>query len=53
MLNNFLELSVLNIISTKVQLNELIEDIQRELDRDDMSSVSYTRLLLKVELFYQ
>lgn len=51
MLNNFLELSVLNILTTKIRINELIEDIQRELDSDDISSASYNRLLLKVDFF--
>ena len=53
MLHKFLELSVLNIIKFKVQLGEIIEDIQATLDDSEMNDSSYNRMIVKLEFLRQ
>ena len=43
-----MELSVLNIIKFKVQLGEIIEDIQATLDDSEMNDSSYNRMIVKL-----
>jgi len=53
LLHNFMELSVLNIIKFKVQLGEIIEDIQKTMDDLEPSEPPYERMLVKLEFLKQ
>tara|TARA_B110000858_G_scaffold197337_1_gene258652 strand:- start:1274 stop:3445 length:2172 start_codon:yes stop_codon:yes gene_type:complete len=53
MLHEFMELSVLNIIKFKVQLGEIIQDIQVSLDDSEMTDSLYNRMVAKLEFLRQ
>ena len=53
MLHKFMELSVLNIIKFKVQLSEIIEDIQNTMDNMQITDSAYNRISVKLEFLTQ
>lgn len=51
MLNNYLEISVINLIDFKEKLVTVIEDMQFNLDNDDVTESTYSMLMLKLDFF--